>query len=172
MQADWNEVNNTVDSYIKNKPTVFPPVSHTHTSSEISDFAITVNGLNSDTVTTINGQIQQGANITITGNGTIASPYIIDATSGGTTLSFLEIEVDFGTTPVSSKKFNIIDPLVSATNTIIVTPSTNAATDRFGNDWEFDMPFFSAKSNNGNLDIYATFNHYVVGKRKIKYTKI
>ena len=111
---------------------------------------------------TINGNSLEGTgDISISGGG-----------GGGTTLSFLEIEVDFGTTPVSSKKFNIIDPLVSATNTIIVTPSTNAATDRFGNDWEFDMPFFSAKSNNGNLDIYATFNHYVVGKRKIKYTKI
>ena len=99
---------------------------------------------------------------------------IIDSSTlggGGATLAFLEVEVDFGTTPVSSKKFNVVDPLITPTDTVIVTPSSNVATGRLGNDWEFDMPFFSTKPNSGNLDIYVTFNHSVVGKRKVKYAK-
>jgi hypothetical protein len=34
-------------------------------------------------VTTINGLIRNGANVTITGSGTAASPYVISSTGGG-----------------------------------------------------------------------------------------
>lgn len=38
---------------------------------------------NAGTVTTINGRIQQGTNVTITGTGTSVDPYIINASNGG-----------------------------------------------------------------------------------------
>ena len=37
VQADWNVTDATVDAFIKNKPSSFPPSSHTHTKAQISD---------------------------------------------------------------------------------------------------------------------------------------
>lgn len=41
VQADWNETDTTAKSFIKGKPTVFPPAGHTHTVVQITDFPTT-----------------------------------------------------------------------------------------------------------------------------------
>lgn len=84
-------------------------------------------------------------------------------------VSLTEIEVDFGMTPISSESFTITDALVSGTNKILVFTSSNTATDRVGNDWEFEMPFMSAVAGTGNFLLSFVFPHLVVGKRKILY---
>lgn len=38
VQVDWNQTDSNQDDFIKNKPSTFTPISHTHTSSEITDF--------------------------------------------------------------------------------------------------------------------------------------
>lgn len=38
VQPDWNTSDTSSDSYIKNKPSAFPPVLHNHTKSQITDF--------------------------------------------------------------------------------------------------------------------------------------
>ena len=37
VQADWSSTDSTSDAFIKNKPSSFPPSSHTHTKAQISD---------------------------------------------------------------------------------------------------------------------------------------
>jgi len=56
VQADWNMATDTDPAFIKNKPTI-------------------------PTITGAETIINQGTNITITGTGTTASPYIVNATS-------------------------------------------------------------------------------------------
>lgn len=80
-----------------------------------------------------------------------------------------EVEIDFGNVAVSSKKFNITNASVNTGTNLIITTSSNPATDRKGNDWELDMPFFSTVSKNGSFDLSVVFNHRVKGKRKINY---
>lgn len=41
VQSNWTETNTSSDAYIKNKPSTFPPSSHNHTKSEITDFSHT-----------------------------------------------------------------------------------------------------------------------------------
>lgn len=80
-----------------------------------------------------------------------------------------EIEIDFGIDPVSSKTFLIVDASVLATSKILSFTSPNPATGRIGNDWELDMPFMSASALAGIISLTISFNHLVVGKRKIYY---
>lgn len=37
VQADWSSTDSASDAFIKNKPSSFPPSSHTHTKAQISD---------------------------------------------------------------------------------------------------------------------------------------
>lgn len=56
VQADWNQTNNTTDDFIKNKPTI-------PTAADGSETKVTA-----------------GTNMTVTGIGTITSPYIVNST--------------------------------------------------------------------------------------------
>lgn len=56
VQADWNQTITTADDYIKNKPTIPGEVDGSET------------------------KVTAGANITVTGVGTIDSPYVVNAT--------------------------------------------------------------------------------------------
>lgn len=111
-----------------------------------------------------------GQVLTTNGGGVLsfASP----SNGSGGTITFNEIEIDFGNAPISSKNFNITNSLVTSGSSLIITTSNNVATDRVGNDWEFDLPFFSYKVNNGSFILSVVFNGLVVGKRKIKYSII
>jgi hypothetical protein len=89
---------------------------------------------------------------------------------GGGSITLTEVEIDFGTNPISSKSFTIADALVTGpTKKILVYTSPNPGTDRVGNDWELDMPFFSAVAGTGDFTLSVVFPHHVVGKRKINY---
>lgn len=91
--------------------------------------------------------------------------YVALSSSSG----FKYIEIDFGTIPVSSASFTITDVSVLSTNDILVFTETDPATGRLGNDWDFDMPFFSTIASNGSFTLSVVFNHFVVGKRNVKY---
>lgn len=81
-----------------------------------------------------------------------------------------EVEIDFGNNPIPSKSFTIIDAAVTGpTKKILVYTSPNPATDRLGNDWELDMPFFSATAGTGEFNLSVIFQNLVVGKRNIYY---
>jgi hypothetical protein len=62
VQANWNQTTTTADDYIRNKPTI-------PTAADGSETKITA-----------------GTNVTISGSGTTASPYVVNST-GGTTRS-------------------------------------------------------------------------------------
>lgn len=79
-------------------------------------------------------------------------------------------EIDFGTTPISSKRFTITDALISTTSRIMVTPNGEVATGRVGNDWEWDSINFSAVAGTGQFILTAKASGKIKGKRKIYYT--
>ena len=88
---------------------------------------------------------------------------------GGVTIT--EVEIDFGTIPVTEKSFIITDAGISIISKIIVQPSGNVATSRVGNDYSWETFSFSATSGTGNFTLYANCsNGSLVGKRKIYYT--
>jgi len=63
VQADWNQATNTADDYIKNKPTIPAAANGSET------------------------KVTAGTNVTVTGAGTTASPYVVNSTAGGSTLA-------------------------------------------------------------------------------------
>jgi hypothetical protein len=87
VNADWNSVSG--DSQILNKPSTFTPSAHTHTSSEITDLAETVQDI-------VAAQLVEGSNITLTYNDA-AGTLTIDAAGGGSVGSVTST-VDFGST--------------------------------------------------------------------------
>lgn len=97
---------------------------------------------------------------------------IINAYAGGGTgsISITEAEIDFGTTPVRSKKFTITEASITALSKIIVTPSGNVATGRVGDDYEWDSINLTAKPNAGTFTLTAFASGRIRGKRKILYT--
>lgn len=107
--------------------------------------------------------------VTLNANGTKST--IDSALIGGVgqAITLKSNEIDFGNVPVSSATFNIVDSAILATSTVLVYVNSKDATGRVGNDWEFDMPFFTAVTNNGSFDLSVVFEHSVVGKRQINY---
>jgi len=63
VQADWNQATNTADDYIKNKPTIPAAANGSET------------------------KVTAGTNVTVTGAGTTASPYVVNSTAGGSALA-------------------------------------------------------------------------------------
>lgn len=98
-------------------------------------------------------------------DGTWAAP-----SGGGGGLTLTEIEVDFGTKPIRSKKFTITAAGVTGTSKIIVTPSGNVAAGRVGDDWEWDSIATSAKAGTGQFVLTCFASGKVAGKRKFYYT--
>lgn len=81
-----------------------------------------------------------------------------------------EVEIDFGSTPVSSKNFTITDAAVSSTLNIVVQPSGKPATNRVGNDFEWDVIQFTTVPGTGDFVLAATVvNGHVRGRRKVLY---
>lgn len=73
----------TAPNFVSNVATGTAPFTVTSTTP-VANLSI---GGNSGTVSTINGLVSAGTNVTVTGSGTSASPYSISA-SGGSTLAF------------------------------------------------------------------------------------
>lgn len=106
-----------------------------------------------------------GAAEIVIGSNTINFPFTGTATFGKT----VEIEIDFGSYPVSGKRFTITDALAFTTSQILVHPSGNPATGRGSDDWEWDSIQFAAKGNTGTFTLYAKASGKISGKRKIFY---
>lgn len=102
----------------------------------------------------------------VIGSNTLNFPFTGSATFGKT----VEVEIDFGSNPVSGKKFTITDALAFTTSQILVHPSGNPATGRGSDDWEWDSIQFAAKGNTGTFTLYAKASGKIRGKRKIFYT--
>lgn len=83
----------------------------------------------------------------------------------------VEIEIDFGSSPVTGASFTITDANVTPTTKILLAPSGNAATGRVGNDYTWDSILFSTVPGTGNFVLDALVNNggSVVGKRKLFY---
>lgn len=90
---------------------------------------------------------------------------------GSGSFTITEVEIDFGSIPMYSKRFTITDASINSSSKIMVTPSGSIATGRIGNDWEWDAINFSALSGTGNFLLTAkTSIGRVKGKRKIYYS--
>ena len=87
---------------------------------------------------------------------------------GGSTIT--EVEIDFGTSPVVSKRFIISDAGITSLSKIMVSPSGSVATGRVGNDWEWDTINFSALSGTGQFTLTGTASGRIKGRRKVYYT--
>lgn len=110
-----------------------------------------------------------GTNIkTVNGTSLLGSGDIV--ISAGSAFSLTEIEVDFGTKPVRSKKFTITNASITGSSKIIVSPSGNVATGRVGDDWEWDSISASAKAGTGQFTLTCFASGKVAGKRKFYYT--
>ena len=82
-----------------------------------------------------------------------------------------EVEIDFGTLPVTGKRFSITDVAITATKKIMILPSGNVATGRVGDDWDWDTIIFTAKAGAGNFALTAKVPRgRIRGKRKVFYT--
>jgi hypothetical protein len=105
---------------------------------------------------------------TVNGESLLGSGDVV--ISGGSGISLTEVEVDFGSKPTKSKKFTIIDASITGSGKIIVSPSGNVATGRFGDDWEWDSISTSAKAGTGQFTLTCFASGKVAGKRKFYYT--
>lgn len=94
--------------------------------------------------------------------------YELATPAGGATI--IETEIDFGSTPLKSKRFIITDAAATTLSKIIINPSGNPAAGRGSDDWLWDTIQFAAKGNTGTFTLYATSNTRIKGKRKIFYT--
>lgn len=81
-----------------------------------------------------------------------------------------ETEINFGSNPVRSKKFTIVDASITPTSKITVMPSGNVGTGRVGNDWEWDSIAFAATAGSGSFTISAFASGRIMGNRKVYYS--
>jgi hypothetical protein len=154
-----------------------------------SNTVFTVNGgiYTTGTLTVyLNGQLQtQGASndwqettpasgtftfITAPQTGDIITVQFQTTASAPTSLTTTEIEVDFGTQPVTSKRFTITDAGVTGTTKIMAVSSGTIATDRVGDDYEWDSVAYACRSGTGTFTLLAKASGRIRGKRKVYYT--
>lgn len=90
--------------------------------------------------------------------------------SGGAGSSATQVEVDFGTLPVDSKRFIITDAAVNASSKITAVQSGKTATGRVGDDGQWDALICSAFPEAGSfvLSVHAIPGP-IVGKRYVHY---
>jgi len=92
----------------------------------------------------------------------------LPGTGGAATV--YEIEIDFGSTPVKSKKFTITDAGVSTGMKIMVEQSGNPATGRSADENEFTILSARAFAKTGAFDLYVDcLNGTALGKFKFNY---
>lgn len=90
--------------------------------------------------------------------------------AGAAGAAWIETEVDFGTTPVSSKRFTVTDAAVTGSSKVIVTQSNSVATGRVGNDAEWDSVIYAALAGSGSFTLTGFATGPIKGSRKIFYT--
>lgn len=90
-----------------------------------------------------------------------------------TARSWVEVEINFGTTPQYSALFTIVDGDVTAASNIVVNGSSEPATGRVGNDAEWDGLALSAIAGSGSFTLTAiAVPGPVVGARKVLYSVV
>lgn len=117
----------------------------------------------------------EGTNVTLTiaddaANGEI--DVTINASGGGGgSVTWTEVEVDFGSTPRFDASFTIVDALVSASSKITAIPSGKAGTGRTDDDWQWDGIAMAASPASGQFTLYCyALPGPIVGPRKIQYS--
>jgi hypothetical protein len=89
---------------------------------------------------------------------------------GRAVAQWVEVEVDFGSTPQWSKTFTVTDANVTTATRVAVVPSGNVATGRVGNDAEWDSLICTALPASGSFTLtVAAFPGPIVGRRKVQY---
>jgi hypothetical protein len=95
---------------------------------------------------------------------------ITRAELGKAVAQWVEVEVDFGSTPQWTKTFTVTDANVTTATRVAVVPSGNVATGRVGNDAEWDSLICTALPAAGSFTLtVAAFPGPVVGARKVQY---
>jgi hypothetical protein len=108
-------------------------------------------------------EITLGANLSLSGT-------TLNATGGGGSAVWTELDVDFGAKPVYDAQFTITDAGISASSKVVVMPSGKASTGRTADDWRWDGAVFAANPASGSATCYATFlPGPIVGFRKLQY---
>jgi len=86
-------------------------------------------------------------------------------------LTTTEVEIDFGTKPVTDARFTIAIPEALPTSKITVALSGKTATGRTPGDAEWDGFSFGANPGTGSITLYVTCTSgSVVGKRVVAVT--
>ena len=92
------------------------------------------------------------------------------ASGGGGSGTIVEVEVDFGSSPVYSAAVTVTDADVTLDSIIAVWQSGNAATGRTADDSEFDALVLSATPGEGQFTLRAVaIPGPIVGPRNILY---
>lgn len=84
-------------------------------------------------------------------------------------LSISETEVNFGSNPVDSGHFTVVDANISVTSKIFICGSGNAATSQTEDAGEWDAVTFTAKAGDGSMTVYAKSDGLLSGYRKLYY---
>ncbi len=85
-------------------------------------------------------------------------------------LTVTEVELDFGSAPVDSMSFLVVDAAVTATSKITISQSGAAATGRDADESEMDPIAASATPGVGQVTVMCTaLKGRVVGKYKFNY---
>ncbi len=129
--------------------------------------------LNNPPVIIKDAGVTQGAVNTIDFTGTISVTVLgnvatISVTGGSTTIT--ELEVDFGTDPVRTKNFLVIDASVFSASSLLINQSGAAATGRQADENEMDPILFSGTPTIGQFILIANaLTGPVVGKYRVNY---
>lgn len=82
------------------------------------------------------------------------------------------VEHDFGNRPVHDAVFAIVDPKISPTSKVLVTPG-GAAIGRTADDWQWDGATIGVVPGSGSATCYVTFHPGpIVGPRAFNYMVI
>lgn len=93
------------------------------------------------------------------------------AVAGGAGASWVEVEIDFGPTPVYGAEFTITDAAITSASKVQLLPCGKAATGRTADDWAWDGAAFAANPGTGSATCYAQFlPGPIVGRRKVQYS--
>ena len=109
-----------------------------------------------------------GAGVAAAVSGGVATMTI--GGGGAGTFAVTEIEVDFGSTPVTDATFTITDATITGSSKIMCVESGNVGTSRVGADSLWDSINYTALAGTGQFTLYARASGAVIGKRKLFYT--
>ncbi len=96
------------------------------------------------------------------------TPTLVGPSSGSTQVK--QVEIDFGTLPVSEKLFTIVDASVTPTSHIVGTVAYEAPTGKDLDELEMDELDLKFGPGSGQFTLYATGeNGYIADRFKINY---